>query len=114
MDGEGKYTIVFDGNIGANLNQWNILSDKLLDDYVPLLHIDWLREGITERMMNHIIDGCIYIFDDSIYQNTIISSPSLLTTILLSPLSFTLPSSSTSAPGIFFTNSSNAAPSEVR
>lgn len=23
---------------------------------------------ITERMMNHIIDGCIYIFDDSIYQ----------------------------------------------
>ena len=26
-----------------------VLSDKLIDDYVPMLHIDWLREGITER-----------------------------------------------------------------
>ena len=25
------------------------LDEELLNDYVPLLHIDWLREGITER-----------------------------------------------------------------
>lgn len=27
----------------------HILDDKLIDDYVSMLHIDWLREGITER-----------------------------------------------------------------
>lgn len=26
-----------------------VLSDRLIDDYVPMLHIDWVREGITER-----------------------------------------------------------------
>lgn len=27
----------------------HVLDDKLIDDFVPMLHIDWLREGITER-----------------------------------------------------------------
>lgn len=26
-----------------------VLEDRLIQDYVPLLHIDWLRQGITER-----------------------------------------------------------------
>lgn len=33
----------------ANVDDIHILDDKLLDDYVPMLHIDWVREGITER-----------------------------------------------------------------
>lgn len=32
-----------------NVDDIHILDDKLLNDYVPMLHIDWLREGITER-----------------------------------------------------------------
>ena len=27
----------------------HVLDDKLLDDFVPMLHIDWLKQGITER-----------------------------------------------------------------
>lgn len=30
----------------VNVDDIHILDDKLLDDYVPMLHIDWLREGI--------------------------------------------------------------------
>ena len=33
----------------VNVDDIHILDDKLIDDYIPLLHIDWLREGITER-----------------------------------------------------------------
>lgn len=33
----------------VNVDDIHILDDKLLDDYIPMLHIDWLREGITER-----------------------------------------------------------------
>ena len=33
----------------VNVDDIKILEDKLLDDYIPLLHIDWVREGITER-----------------------------------------------------------------
>ena len=29
-----------------NVDDIHILDDKLLDDYVPMLHIDWFREGI--------------------------------------------------------------------
>ena len=29
-----------------DVNDIHILDDKLLDDYVPMLHIDWFREGI--------------------------------------------------------------------
>jgi len=30
----------------VNVDDIHILDDKLLDDYVPMLHIDWFREGI--------------------------------------------------------------------
>lgn len=33
----------------VNVEDIKILEDKLIDDYIPMLHIDWLREGITER-----------------------------------------------------------------
>lgn len=33
----------------VNVDDIHVLDDKLLDDYVPMLHIDWLRQGITER-----------------------------------------------------------------
>ena len=33
----------------VNVDDIHALDDKLLDDYVPMLHIDWVREGITER-----------------------------------------------------------------
>ena len=45
FEGEGKYTIVFDGNIGTNLNQWSILSDKLLDDYGDIATFTYNRRG---------------------------------------------------------------------
>lgn len=32
-----------------NVDDIHALDDKLLNDYVPMLHINWLREGITER-----------------------------------------------------------------
>lgn len=32
-----------------NVDDIHVLDDKLLNDYVPMLHINWLREGITER-----------------------------------------------------------------
>ncbi len=33
----------------VNVDDIHILDDKLLDDYVPMLHIDWVKQGITER-----------------------------------------------------------------
>lgn len=33
----------------VDVDDIHALDDKLLDDYVPMLHIDWVREGITER-----------------------------------------------------------------
>lgn len=30
----------------VNVDDIHVLDDKLLDDYVPMLHIDWFREGI--------------------------------------------------------------------
>lgn len=32
-----------------NVDDIHILDDKLMNDYIPLLHIDWVKEGITER-----------------------------------------------------------------
>lgn len=32
-----------------NTDDIHILDDKLLNDYMPLLHIDWVREGITDK-----------------------------------------------------------------
>lgn len=33
----------------VNVDDIHVLDDKLMDDYIPMLHIDWVREGITER-----------------------------------------------------------------
>lgn len=33
----------------VNVDDIQVLEDKLLQDYIPMLHIDWAREGITER-----------------------------------------------------------------
>lgn len=44
-DGEGKYTIVFDGNIGANLNQWNLITDKLTSEYDDITTFVYNRRG---------------------------------------------------------------------
>lgn len=33
----------------VNVDDIHTLDDKLLDDYIPLLHIDWVREGITDK-----------------------------------------------------------------
>lgn len=33
----------------VNVDDIHVLDDKLLNDYVPLLHISWLKQGITER-----------------------------------------------------------------
>lgn len=33
----------------VNVDDIQVLSDKLLDDYIPMLHIDWVKQGITER-----------------------------------------------------------------
>ena len=33
----------------VNVADIHILDDKLLNDYIPMLHIDWLREGIIEK-----------------------------------------------------------------
>lgn len=37
------------GKRTINVDDIHILDDKLMDDYVPMLHIDWLKQGITER-----------------------------------------------------------------
>ena len=33
----------------VNVDDIHVLDDNLLDDFVPMLHIDWLKQGITER-----------------------------------------------------------------
>lgn len=33
----------------VNVDDIKILEDKMLNDYVPLLHYSWIKEGITER-----------------------------------------------------------------
>lgn len=33
----------------VDVDDIHALDDKLLDDYIPALHIDWFRQGITER-----------------------------------------------------------------
>ena len=33
----------------VNVDDIHILDDNLINDYIPMLHIDWVREGITER-----------------------------------------------------------------
>ncbi|GAA0087121.1 alpha/beta hydrolase [Clostridium sp. CTA-7] len=45
MSGEGKYTVIFDGNIGANLNQWNSITDTLTTDYSDITTFVYNRRG---------------------------------------------------------------------
>ncbi len=33
----------------VNVNDIHVLDDEIMNDYIPLLHIDWLRQGITEK-----------------------------------------------------------------
>lgn len=33
----------------VDVEEIHVLDEEVLDEYVPLLHIDWLRQGITER-----------------------------------------------------------------
>lgn len=33
----------------VNVDDIKVLEDKLLDDYIPMLHISWVKQGITER-----------------------------------------------------------------
>lgn len=32
-----------------NVDDIKVLEDKLIQDYIPMLHIDWIKQGITER-----------------------------------------------------------------
>lgn len=45
MDGEGKYTVVFDGNIGTNLYQGSEVSDKLISEYDDVITFSYNRRG---------------------------------------------------------------------
>jgi DNA primase len=33
----------------VDVDDIHVLDDKLLDDFVPMLHIDWIKQGITEK-----------------------------------------------------------------
>ena len=33
----------------VNVDDIHVLDDELLNDYIPMLHIDWVREGVTEK-----------------------------------------------------------------
>jgi len=33
----------------VNVDDIHVLDNKLIDDYIPLLHISWVKQGITER-----------------------------------------------------------------
>lgn len=45
LEGQGKYTLVFDGNMGTNLNQWNSVVDKLVNDYDDIQTFTYNRRG---------------------------------------------------------------------
>lgn len=45
LNGDGKYTVVFDGNIGSTLNQWNEVIEILDDEYGDLNTFVYNRSG---------------------------------------------------------------------
>lgn len=45
LEGEGDFTIIFDGNIGTNLNQWNEICEKLQSDYGDVYTFTYNRRG---------------------------------------------------------------------
>ena len=44
-----KKTLRSNRRMTVDVNDIHILDDKLLNDYIPMLHIDWVKQGITER-----------------------------------------------------------------
>ena len=45
LEGEGEFTIVFDGNIGTNLNQWNEICETSQSDYGDVYTFTYNRRG---------------------------------------------------------------------
>ncbi|MGL5378698.1 alpha/beta fold hydrolase [Clostridium sp.] len=45
VKGEGKYTVIFDGNIGGNLNQWSEICDELINEYDDITTFVYNRRG---------------------------------------------------------------------
>lgn len=45
LEGEGEFTIVFDGNIGTNLNQWKEICEILQSDYGDVYTFTYNRRG---------------------------------------------------------------------
>ena len=41
--------VLRNSRVVVNVDDIHVLDDKLLNDYIPMLHIDWLKQGITER-----------------------------------------------------------------
>lgn len=37
------------GNRAINVDDIHVLDEEILNDYIPMLHIDWVRQGITDR-----------------------------------------------------------------
>lgn len=38
--------------IAVNVDDIHVLDEKLIQDYIPMLHISWVREGITDKTKN--------------------------------------------------------------
>lgn len=45
VKGEGKYTVIFDGSIGGNLNQWSAICDELIEEYNDITTFVYNRRG---------------------------------------------------------------------
>ena len=41
--------VLRNSRVVVNVDDIHVLDDKLLNDYIPMLHIDWVKQGITER-----------------------------------------------------------------
>lgn len=41
--------VIKSGRCSINVDDIHVLDDKLLNDFIPMLHIDWVKQGITEK-----------------------------------------------------------------
>ena len=41
--------VIRSGRCSINVDDIHVLDDKLLNDFIPMLHIDWVKQGITEK-----------------------------------------------------------------
>lgn len=41
--------VIRSGRCSVNVDDIHVLDDKLLNDFIPMLHIDWVKQGITEK-----------------------------------------------------------------